>query len=183
MVPCKQKTEAFPPERAMASADATAAQGGRALSRTKLGMWRVGGVLRPQLVRRGFLWWCAGLSCSCGRARQRAGTAGKGSSDNSDPQICHRKPPLSPAPRPSSIACSNTGTSRVAGLKLGFGGCGSAEGPPECTRSRNPRFFLCDIRVLLFFLILVFKTRQNIAWRAAEFSTCGELVMKRIKSS
>ena len=38
-------------------------------------------------------------------------TAGKGHSDNSDPQICHRKhPPLSPAPRPSSIAYSNTGT-------------------------------------------------------------------------
>ena len=71
------------------------------------------GVLGPQLVRRGFLWWCAGLSCSCGRARQGVGTAGKGSSDNSDPQICHRKPPLSPAPRPSSIAYSNTGTNRT----------------------------------------------------------------------
>ena len=89
--------------------------------RTKLGMWRVGGVLGPQLVRRGFLWWCADLSCSCGRARQGVGTAGKGSSDNSDPEICHRKhPPLSPAPRPSSIAYSNTGTSRVAGLTAGF---------------------------------------------------------------
>ena len=68
------------------------------------------GVLGPQLVRRGCLWWCAGLSCSCERARQGVGTAGKGSSDNSDPQIGHRKPPLSPAPRPSSIAYSNTGT-------------------------------------------------------------------------
>ena len=38
------------------------------------------------------------------------------------------------------------------------GGCGSAEGPPECTRSRNPRFFF-DFRVSLFVLILVFKTR------------------------
>ena len=57
------------------------------------------GVLGPQLVRGGFLWWCAGLSCSCGRARQGVGTAGKGSSDNSDPQICHRKHPPSRQPR------------------------------------------------------------------------------------
>ena len=35
----------------MTPADVTAAQGGGALSRTKLGMWRVGGVLRPQLER------------------------------------------------------------------------------------------------------------------------------------
>ena len=47
----------------------------------------------------GFLWWCAGLSCSWGRARQGVGTAGKGSSDNSDPQICHRKHPPSRQPR------------------------------------------------------------------------------------
>ena len=40
---------------------------------------------------------------------------------HSDPQICHRKPPLSPALRPSSIAYNNTGAFRVAGLKLHFG--------------------------------------------------------------
>ena len=69
------------------------------------------GVLGPQLVRRGFLWWCAGLSCSCGRARQGAVQQARAAVSHSDPQICHRKPPLSPAPRPSSIAYSNTGTS------------------------------------------------------------------------
>ena len=36
-------------------------------------------------------------------------------------------------------------------------GCGSAEGPPECTRSRNPRFF-CVFRVSFFILILVLET-------------------------
>jgi len=40
---------------------------------------------------------------------------------HSDPQICHRNPPLFPAPRPSSIAYSNTGTSRVPGLSWVWG--------------------------------------------------------------
>ena len=57
------------------------------------------GVLGTSAGEGGFLWWCAGLSCSCGRARQGVGTAGKGSSDNSDPQICHRKHPPSRQPR------------------------------------------------------------------------------------
>ena len=100
-----------------------AREGGRFLI-AKLGMWRVGGKgLRPQLVRRGFLWSVV-MEWAC---LARVGERGKDwtrqakhTVSHSDPQICHMTPP-SPQPRDRPVLLRNTGTSRVAGLSWVLG--------------------------------------------------------------
>ena len=69
------------------------------------------GVLGPPLVRRGFLWWWSGLVLLVLTSEARIGQPGRDPITNSDPQIYHKKPPLSPAPRPSSIAAQYRDTS------------------------------------------------------------------------
>ena len=84
----------------------SAREGGRFLT-TKLGMWRVRGVLGPQLVRRDFLWPVVVAWACLARADERAkewSQQARHAVAHSNPQICHRNPLLSPAPRPSSIA-------------------------------------------------------------------------------
>ena len=55
-------------------------------------------------------------------SRQGVGTAGKGSSDHSDPQICHRKHPPSRQPRDRPVLLTATqGRLELLDSQLGLG--------------------------------------------------------------
>ena len=67
------------------------------------------------------MWWWSGLVLLVNTSRARSDRE-IGPMTHSDPQICHKKRPLSPAPRPSSIAAQYAIQGRLGLLdSAGFG--------------------------------------------------------------
>ena len=62
------------------------------------------GIIGHQLGKRGFLRWWSGLVLLVHTSGTRSGQRGKAPMAHFDPQTCHRKPHLSPDPRPPSTA-------------------------------------------------------------------------------
>ena len=68
------------------------------------------GVLGPQLVRRGFLWWWSGLVLLMNTSEARSGRSRQGMQWHTLTHKSDTGTPLSPQPRDRPVLLRNTGT-------------------------------------------------------------------------